>query len=157
MRLRTEFSLQFAVEAAVINSNTNCQWVVVVETGTAPQDSSPGTPGLNLQNVVWSSTPALTQRLIVTPVSCRHLFGVRIKRSLISNVDTLSLDLIRYGASSAGTAPASANFAIRGRLIRFDTENSVSDARGLIALAGLTIPGDAGSEFPDVGRAIIRG
>ncbi|NBX23684.1 MAG: hypothetical protein EBR52_06165 [Microbacteriaceae bacterium] len=157
LRLRTEFSLQFAVETAVVNSNTNCQWVVVVETGTAPQDSSPGTPGLNLQNVVWSATPALTQRLIVTPVSCRHLFGVRVKRSLISNVDTLTLDLIRYGASSAGTAPASANFAIRGRLVRFDTENSASDARGLIALAGLTIPGDAGSEFPDVGRAIIRG
>ncbi|NDD52828.1 hypothetical protein EBZ39_02940 [bacterium] len=158
LRLKTELSLQFALEVAVLKSSTNCQWVLVVETGTAPQDSSPGTPGLNLQNVVWSTTPTLEQRIIVTPVPCTHLFGIQVKRALVSGVDTLTLNQILYGAAIGGTAPASANFAIRARLIRFDTENSVSDPRGLIALKGLFLPSTSdGVEFPDVGKAVIRG
>jgi hypothetical protein len=157
-RLKTELTLQFAIEAAVLKSSTNCQWSVVVELGTAPQDTTPGTPGLNLQNIVWSSTPCLEQRIIVTPVPCQHLFGVRLKRFLDGGVDTITLDQMLYGALIGGTPPSSANFAIRARLVRFDTENSVSDPRGLIALKGLVLPSNSdGREFPDVGKAIIRG
>jgi hypothetical protein len=100
----------------------------------------------------------LEQRIIVTPVPCQHLFGVRLKRFLDGGDDTITLDQMLYGALIGGTPPESANFAIRGRLVRFDTENSVSDPRGLIAIKGLVLPSNSeGREFPDVGKAIIRG
>ena len=155
-RLRTEFSLQFAVELAVLKSNTSCQWSLEIQTGTAPQDTSPGTTGSNLQNVVWTSTPVLAQRLILTPVACQHVFGLRIKRSLVGVTDTITLDQLLYGASIAGTAPASANFAVRARLVRFDTENSQSDPRGFVAVKGLGLTGEQAADFPDIGRAVVR-
>jgi len=115
LRLKTEFSLQFALELAVLKSNTNCQWVLVIELGTAPS-AAPGTPGLNLQNVVWSRTPVLQQRLIVTPVPCTHIFGIRVKRFLSGGAEVITLDQLLYGSAKGGIAPASANFAVRGRL-----------------------------------------
>jgi hypothetical protein len=157
LRLKTEFSLQFALELAVLKSNTNCQWVLVIELGTAPQDTTPGTPGLNLQNVIWSPTPVLQQRLIVTPVPCTHIFGIRVKRFLSGGAETITLDQLLYGSAEGGIAPATANFAVRGRLVRFDTENNQTDPRGFIALRGLDLPAGAeDEEVPDIGKALIR-
>jgi hypothetical protein len=156
LRLRTEFVLQFAVELAVLKSNTNCQWTAVIELGTAPQDASPGPPGINLQNVDWSPTPVLEQRLILTPVPCTHTFGIRVKRFLSGGADTISLDRILYGSAEGGTAPASANFAVRARLLRFDTENNQSDPRGFVALRGLDLQAGGSENLQDIGKAIIR-
>jgi hypothetical protein len=156
LRLRTEFVLQFAVELAVLKSNTNCQWTVVIELGTALQDSAPGSTGINLQNVNWLPTPVLEQRLILTPVPCTHTFGVRVKRFLSGGADTISLDRILYGSAEGGTAPASANFAVRARLLRFDTENNQSDPRGFVALRGLDLQAGGNENLQDIGKAIIR-
>jgi hypothetical protein len=156
LRLRTEFVLQFAVELAVLKSNTNCQWTVVIELGTALQDSAPGSTGINLQNVNWLPTPVLEQRLILTPVPCTHTFGIRVKRFLSGGADTISLDRILYGSAEGGTAPASANFAVRARLLRFDTENNQSDPRGFVALRGLDLQAGGNENLQDIGKAIIR-
>lgn len=156
LRLRTEMALQFAVELAVLKSNTNCQWTVVIELGTAPQNTSPGTTGINLQNVNWLPTPVLEQRLILTPVPCTHTFGIRVKRFLSGGADTISLDRILYGSAEGGTAPASANFAVRARLLRFDTENNQSDPRGFVALRGLDLQAGGNENLQDIGKAIIR-
>jgi hypothetical protein len=144
------------VELAVLKSNTNCQWTVAIELGTAPQDTAPGSPGINLQNVVWSPEPVLEQRLILTPVPCTHTFGIRVKRFLSGVADTLSLDRLLYGSAEGGTAPASANFAVRARLLRFDTENNQSDPRGFVALRGLDLQAGGSENLHDIGRAIIR-
>lgn len=156
LRLRTELLLQFAVELAVLKSNTNCQWTLAIELGTAPQDSAPGTPGINLQNVVWSAVPVLEQRLLLTPVPCTHTFGIRVKRFLSGGADTLALDRLLYGAAEGGTPPASANFAVRGRLLRFDTENHQSDPRGFVALRGLDLQAEGDAGVQDIGKALIR-
>lgn len=156
LRLRTEMLLQFAVELAVLKSNTNCQWTLAIELGTAPQDTAPGTPGINLQNVLWSPEPVLEQRLLLTPVPCTHIFGIRVKRFRSGGVDTLSLDRLLYGSAEGGTAPDSANFAVRARLLRFDTENSQSDPRGFVALRGLDLLAGVNDSLPDIGRAVIR-
>jgi hypothetical protein len=156
LRIRTELALQFAVELAVLKSNTNCQWTVVIELGTAPQNTSPGTPGINLQNVDWLPEPVLEQRLILTPVPCTHTFGIRVKRFLSGGADTLSLDRLLYGSAEGGTAPASANFAVRARLLRFDTENNQSDPRGFVALRGLDLQAGGNVNLQDIGKAIIR-
>lgn len=227
LRLKRSFTVEFGLELAVLNSNSKAQWTVAIELGEAPQDSSPATPGVNLQNVIWPSeidysaqnftadagadeltasshgyvtnnrvqvsssgtlpaglsalttyyvikvdantfqlatsaanasagtaidltdtgsgthsvqrleTPALEQRVIVTPVPTIHKFGVRVSRKLVSSVDTLTLDQLIYGHSEGGDPPPTANFAIRARLIRFDTENNESDPRGFVAIRGL--------------------
>ncbi len=156
LRHRTELLLQFSIELAVLKSNTNCQWTVVVELGTAPQDVSPGTPGINLQNVIWSAQPALEQRLILTPVPCAHIFGIRVARSLSSGSDTLTLDRLLYGTSEGGTPPDSANFAVRARLVRFDTENHQSDPRGFVAVRGLDHAAEGSSSIRYLGQAVIQ-
>lgn len=156
LRLRTELLLQFAVELAVLKSNTNCQWTLAIELGTAPQDTAPGTPGINLQNVAWSAVPVLEQRLLLTPVPCTHTFGIRVKRFLSGGADTLALDRLLYGAAEGGTPPASANFAVRGRLLRFDTENHQSDPRGFVALRGLDLQAEGDAGVQDIGKALIR-
>jgi hypothetical protein len=47
-----------------------------------------------------------------------------------------------------------ANFIVRGRLVRFDTDDHQTDPRGLVAFNGLkaTLAEDGGSEF---GKATI--
>jgi hypothetical protein len=156
LRLKTELLLQFALELAVLKSNTNCQWTLAIELGTAPQDTAPGTPGTNLQNVVWSPQPVLEQRLLLTPVPCTHTFGIRVKRFLSGGTDTLTLDRLLYGAAEGGTPPASANFAVRARLLRFDTENHQSDPRGFVALRGLDLQAEGDTAVQDIGKALIR-
>jgi hypothetical protein len=156
LRLKTELLLQFAIEVAVLKSNTNCQWAVVIELGTAPQDATPGTPGINLQNVVWSPLPVLEQRLLLTPVPCTHTFGIRVKRYLSGGAETIALDRLLYGSAEGGTPPASANFAVRARLLRFDTENHQGDPRGFVAVRGLDLQAEGNTNLEQIGKAIIR-
>ena len=156
LRLKTALEVQFAIEAAVLKSNTNCQWTVVIELGTAPQDTDPATTGINLQNVVWDQAPALEQRIILTPVPCTHTFGIRVKRYLSGGSETIDLDRLLYGSAEGGTPPAGANFAVRARLVRFDTENNESDPRGFIGLRGLDIQAEDNTSVRNIGKAIIE-
>jgi hypothetical protein len=85
--------------------------------------------------VVWDTTAILSQRLIITGNRQTHSFGARIKRELVSLVDTIKLDTMLYGVweGNDAAAPATANFALRARLINFDTENALAtDAKGSV-------------------------
>ena len=87
----------------------------------------------NLLNVVWDTVnPILKQRLILTPVATVCYAGVNVYRSTMG---AITCDRLLYGGleNANATAPGSANFALRARLIEFDTENSVPTARGWIA------------------------
>jgi hypothetical protein len=79
-----------------------------------------------------------------------------VKRFLSGGADTISLDRILYGSAEGGTAPASANFAVRARLLRFDTENHQSDPRGFVALRGLDLQAEGDAGVQHIGKAIIR-
>ena len=79
-----------------------------------------------------------------------------MKRYLSGGAEAISLDRLLYGSAEGGTAPATANFAVRGRLLRFDTENNQSDPRGFVAVRGLDLLAEENTSLEDIGKAIIR-
>lgn len=129
------FALEFDLTLLLVRATTNAQWVLVIEHGTLPSESSPSPVAPNLQNVVWSATPLLTQRLVVSQLAQKRHFGCRVFRSS-SNVITAEV-LKQRAWFAADAAPATAQFALRARLVRFDTENSIAGAVGY-AVAALT-------------------
>ena len=65
---------------------------------------------------------------------CIHHFGCAIRR-LIDGT-TIEADKLLYAAwSAADAAPANPSFAMRARLVEFDTENSVPGAKGTVYFA----------------------
>jgi len=132
LRVGKTFELLFGLELGLLRTTTKATWVLVIEVGDMPKDVTPATPGFNLRNVVWRPSPAVEIPLTLTAVPSRHVAGVRIKRTLAG----ISLDQLVYDNVAGGTPPDSANFALRGRLVRFDTENDVVDARGFFAIIG---------------------
>lgn len=149
LRHRGLFEVQFALEMAVFgdadNEDVQAQYVVALQLGDLPADSTPGTPGLNLQNVDWDSY-SFDVPVVLTRVPTVHTFGYRLQRSLSGETEVLTATNLLYGAEEAGVAASAATFAskggaIRARLIRFDTENSTSQPKGLVAVRGFADSG----------------
>lgn len=149
LRIGRVLDVQFAVVLQLVNATSNAQWMLVIEHGTAPSQGTPSPTGTNLENVLWNATPLLSQRLIVTPARQRHAAGARVKRSLVAGVDTLTSDEMLYGVWASATGPSGANFALRARLVRFDTENAVeASARGwcVVEVEPPTLDGEASAK-----------
>jgi hypothetical protein len=124
------FSLDFKLKLKTYKATSNIHWRLVIELGSAPSSPDPAPTEVNLENVVWIDNPGLSQHFIVTDVAVTHRFGFQVLRSLLSEI---TANQALYGVlSPALQIPLSANFALRARLIEFDTENSVPDARGLV-------------------------
>lgn len=146
LRLNRTLDVQFGLALQLVNATSNAQWLLVIEHGAAPSQTEPATTALNLENIEWEADPLLSQRLILTGNRQTHSFGARINRSLVASVDTITADTLLYGVweGADALAPAGANFALRARLIQFDTENALaSDARGWVAyeILGATTEG----------------
>ena len=160
LRQRKALTVQFAIQTAVIGSNTNAQWMLVIEHGAFSSDLDPATTGVNLKDVEWNTVPVLNQRIILTSDPVIHTFGCRITRTIqVVNgqaQDTLTTTRILYGGEEGASGPVAANFALRARLVRFDTEDSQADARGFIGLIGLAPSGGSSSDGGDLGKAIIK-
>ena len=132
LRAGGTFTLEFDIELQMVNATTHAQYLLVIETGSAPSQDTPTPTGTNLQDVIWLATPVLSQRLIVTPLKLKHHFGCAFKRSLDGL--TMTADRLLYDVWTGGAqAPATASFALRTRLIQFDTENSIAGAKGLVS------------------------
>jgi hypothetical protein len=129
LALNRTLQILFGVQTQMIHATAKAQWVLSVQIGTFSATSSPSTTGLNLEAVTWAA-PVFEQPIVLSRLLQSHFFGIRIKRL----AGSLSLDQQLYGvwAGNNSAAPASANFAIRARLDRFDTEN-VTDPRGYVA------------------------
>lgn len=156
LRPRKDFELSFAFQAAVLRASTAAVWYLMVEIGQARGVSTVGSEGGNLEEMVWRRIPALEQRIVLTPVATSHRFGLRVRRRMVDGKDVLGMDRVLYGGSDAGgLPPASANFAVRARLGRFDTEDEGEDAHtGFVMLSGLDVSSD-GVGSPQLGRAFI--
>lgn len=142
LRLRKTFDLSFAIELGVLESNTSAQWVMLIERGEYAQASGPGNVGQNLREIAWDDTPWLEQPIILMPTVTSHRFGLQVTREMVSSVDTITPKARLYGALEGGLdAPSSANFAVRARLVRFDTEDCEFDPDGFVALRGLNLTG----------------
>jgi hypothetical protein len=127
------FRLEAEIQLQMLAATTRMQCLLVIQLGEMPSQATPATTSVNLENVTWNiATPLLSQRLILGDVIQAHAFGCAIARAISGITATRSL----YGASdAAGAAPATANFALRARLIQWDTENSVTGAKGLVYYA----------------------
>ena len=123
--------VEFGVSTQLVKATSQAQWMLVIEQGEAPSETD-GNPETNLLNVVWdTANPILKQRLILTPTATLCYAGCNVYRSKLG---AITCDRSLYGGlENANTvAPASANFALRARLIEFDTENSAGAARGWV-------------------------
>ncbi|MGA0846324.1 MAG: hypothetical protein ACO3RV_07255, partial [Luteolibacter sp.] len=152
LRLGKRLSLDFSFVAAVFNSNTAVHWGVAIDIGLPA--GNPANPS-NIADVTFLP-PSLDQSFMLTSVPSSHAFGLRIVRKLVDLVDTCVVDRVVYGATEATeTSLSSANFIVRGRLVRFDTDDRQTDPRGLVAFNGLkaTLTGDAPA---GLGKASIQ-
>lgn len=140
LRLRKKFEVRFAMEMAVLKANTSAFWTLVIEVGERTEATSPATTGANLAAIAWRGSPLIEERITIGPVSTIHQFGLRVERALVAAVDTLVATGLLYGDEVGGIVPPkSANFALRARLVRFDTEDNESAPTGFAALRGLSL------------------
>lgn len=124
--------LQFNLGAMVLRGNTPVHCHLVIEYAELTADTSPGTPGGNIAEEAWAATPVMDFKLDLTATPRHRNYGYRVKRT----GDTLAADHLRSGVWTAGTAPTTNRFALRARLIRWDTVNSVASPKGYIAIIG---------------------
>ena len=153
LRLGKSLRLDFSFVAAVFKSNTSVQWGVAIDIGLPSAD--PASPS-NIYDVTFLP-PSLDHTFMLTAVPSSHNFGLRVTRKLVDAVETFAVDRVIYGALEAsGTALNSANFIVRGRLVRFDTDNHQTDPRGLVAFHGLKATLVEGGEESEFGKATIQ-
>ena len=126
-------------------------WSLLLELGEWTGDTTPATTGENLDEFFTDPVILAEQRIHITESPSQHRFGATVTRS---GAGVLTATATKYGKEIAATAPSTANFALRARLARFDTENDPSDARGLIAVRGLSVGLD-GQEDPTLGVMTI--
>lgn len=132
LRVGSAFILDFKIAIRLLNSVSRAQYVLKIDVGSAPKDTSPSPTGDNLKNIVWLTEPIISQRLIVSDMKITHRFGATIRRAINGN---LTAEKMAYGNwAIASSAPTSANFTLRARLVEFDTENSVRNAKGTVFL-----------------------
>ena len=151
LRLGKRLSLDFSFVAAVFNSNTLVHWGVAIDIGLP--SGNPPNPS-NIADVTFLP-PSLDHSFMLTSVPSSHGFGLRVVRKIVDSVDTCVVDRVIYGATEATeTTMTTANFILRGRLVRFDTDDHQTDPRGLIAFNGLkaTLTGE---EPEGLGKASI--
>jgi hypothetical protein len=151
LRLGKRLALDFSFVAAVFKSNALVHWGVAIDIGLP--SGNPTSPS-NIADVTFLP-PSLDHSFMLTSVPSSHSFGLRVVRKLVESVDTCVVDRIIYGAVEAtATTMTTANLIVRGRLVRFDTDDHQTDPRGLVAFNGLkaTLAEDGGSEF---GKATI--
>jgi hypothetical protein len=152
LRIGKQLSLDFSFVAAVFNSNTLVHWGVAIDIGLP--SSNPANPS-NIADVTFLP-PSLDHSFMLTSIPSSHGFGLRIVRKLVEAVDTCVVDRVIYGATEATpTTMTTANFIVRGRLVRFDTDDRQTDPRGLVAFNGLkaTLTGE---EPESLGKATIQ-
>jgi len=119
----------WGVQVQLVHATCKAQWVLSLELGSFAAEIEPATLDLNLEAVEWAA-PVFSQAIVLSSLAQSHFFGLRILRA----VSEMKLDQQRYGnwLPNNAAAPANANFAIRARLTRFDTENR-EDPRGYVA------------------------
>lgn len=134
LRAGQTLRVDFQLAVALINATTKAQLLLVIEVGSAPGQVAPAPVSENLLDVQWVATPLLSQRIILSDLrGIPHKFGAQIIRDAAG---ALSAQRMIYGQWEGGAqVPPSANFAIRARLVNFDTENSVAGATGFVFFA----------------------
>jgi hypothetical protein len=148
-------SIDFGIQLGMLNANTNAQWVLQIRHGVAEQVSTPSGVGVNYKDIAWNATPILNERLLITDAPRTRLYGLRIKRALVSGSDTLTTSVIKGGITSGVTGPSAAEFVLNIRLTRFDIDDYTPDAKGFVGVVFPNPPNIAGTTATNIGQAII--
>jgi hypothetical protein len=155
---RSVLDLQLGIETAIFTADerprtrrTGATWTLLVEHGVATSESSPATTGANLDDYFASPTTMLSHTFRLSEVPRIGRYGIQITRSGTGDITAVAT---KFFKSVACAAPASANFAIRGMLVRPDVENLPSDPRGLRAVRGFDVGAD-GRPDPTLGKYTI--
>jgi len=127
--LTAKRSLSLSVKPSLqLLGNTRAQYMLEVAFGTL-QSSQGSNYGPNFASLQWA-TPIISQRLILSSTIVEHSFGLSVSSDASS---VLSATSTLYGRSQNATPPSSSAFAIRARLLNFDTEDR-EGTRGAISL-----------------------
>jgi hypothetical protein len=127
--LTAKRSLSLSVKPSLqLLGNTRAQYMLEVAFGTL-QESQGSNYGPNFANLQWA-TPIISQRLILSSTIVEHSFGLSVSSDASS---VLSATSTLYGRSQNATPPSNSAFAIRARLLNFDTEDR-EGTRGAISL-----------------------
>lgn len=144
LTVNDELAVKVGFEAAVFASErrprdrqTEARYTFVVEYVRKIAASTPGTPGKNLYSEDFEEV-ALEADLILTDQPRPHRYDLTIARSASGLTATRTIER----ATSTAPAPSQVAINLRGRLIRFDTRDSVPDPRGLVVVRGLDIGRD---------------
>ena len=139
----TVLNLLIGFEASIVMldkkaraERTAASYTFLIESGVQTTDASPGTPGANSDEYFNTPVIMVSQRIDLTEVPSQHRFGISVTRPTTGAITATG---IKYLLEAAATAPASAEFVIRARLCRFDTENDPTDAKGIVAIRGLDV------------------
>jgi hypothetical protein len=119
--------IDWGVSLQLLRGSCLAQYTLVVESG------SYSVTGSNMTAVTWNtSTPLISMPISMTGQLIVHSFGLQLQRLS----DQITLDRSLYGVWTGynAAAPASANFALRCRLINLDPEDT-TDPRGWISYA----------------------
>jgi hypothetical protein len=108
--------------------NARAEYMLEVAFGTITEAAGTGIAA-NLAGITWAA-PVISQRVLLSSAIVTHPFGVAV-RSDAESVLTATASI--YGRVQTVTPPAASAFALRARLLNFDTEDR-SSARGLISL-----------------------
>jgi hypothetical protein len=121
LRLKADPSFQ-------LKGNTRAQYMMEVSFGQLKQEEGDGY-GPNLESLEWAD-PVITQRVVLTASTVLHPFYVSIYRN---NRGEVATTCTVYGRSYNCTPPVGIPFAIRARMLNFDTENR-EGTRGVISI-----------------------
>lgn len=111
-----------------LQGNTRAQYMLEVAFGYATEESG-NDYGPNFQTLAWDD-PVITQRVVLTNSTALHQFFVSLYRD--NKGETKSSATV-YGRSYNCPPPTSMPFAIRARILNFDTENR-DGTRGVISV-----------------------
>lgn len=130
LAVKRTLEILWGVQTQLLHATCAAQWVMSVQLATITADTEPATLGFNLAALNWSA-PVFTRPIGLSVLAQSHFFGIRIQRT----ASEFLLNQNKYGnwLPNPDAAPASANFAIRGRLEGFDTENK-DNPRGYVAM-----------------------
>jgi len=130
LRAGQSLALDFTLALATVRASSRVQLVMVLEVGTFGADVNPVLVAPNLKDVEWNATPILALPLMLSNQPVTHEFGANIVRAADG---TFTCSRQAYGIWEGGAQiPTAPNFALRARLIEFDTENNAQNARGFI-------------------------
>jgi hypothetical protein len=108
--------------------NTRAQYVFEVAFGTLTEDAGTGY-AMNLASVTWA-TPIISERILLSAAIVPHPVNVTVASDTLG---ALTATASIYGRSQTVTAPVASAFALRARLLNFDTENRTTP-RGIVAV-----------------------